>query len=73
MNDHLYKFESIQEYSVKNIKEWNQSCNDMLGQDFKSLTVAFAGVDENVCAFDKTFVAHLEAEEEMVGLMIHFH
>ena len=72
MSDHLDKFESIQEYSVKNIKEWNQSCNDMLSQDLKNLNVAFVGVDQTVCAFDNVVGTHLEGEEKMVGLIFRF-
>ena len=68
VNDHLDKFDSIQEYSVKNIKEWHHSCGDMLIQDFNSLKGTFSELDASVCSFDKIIVAHLEAEEKIVGL-----
>jgi hypothetical protein len=67
MNDHLDKFDSIQEYSVKNIKEWRQSCSDMLEQDLTSFNGVISELDASVCAFDKTFVAALEAEEKIVS------
>ena len=68
--DALEKIDSINQYSVQNIKEWHQSCNDMLGQDLKNLKESLVGLDGSVCEFDKVFVAHLEAEELLVRLLL---
>ena len=62
------KMDAIQEYSVKNVKEWHQSCVDMLSQDMKNAKETLNGLDSAVCEFDRVFVSHLEDEEKLVCL-----
>lgn len=62
------KMDSIQEYTVKNVKEWHQSSVDMLNQDMKNVKETLNGLDSAVCEFDRVFVSHLEDEENFVCL-----